>query len=269
MKGHEFESGAVQVNRRADRFQVHYEPTLVEEVVLLAVAGQPVERDFRRERNPIYEEQDPERREAGFRSFHGIWFARLGLAHPVAQALDERPSLRTSTRCCLVAAAHTRKEETAELFVSPPGQGVDEVGRRSIGLRLRPDSFLNAEFLVALLRHEFLHVADMLDPAFEYAPDSLHVEDETTPTTVLQERYRAMWDATIDGRLVRKEMAPATRRSDRLADFAGAFPMFCERTEEAFIRFFDESPHTHSELVAYAHSPADILCTPSLVGRRS
>jgi hypothetical protein len=35
---------------------------------------------------------------------------------------------------------------------------VDEVARRVIGLQIRPQSFLEPDALLALLRHEFLHI---------------------------------------------------------------------------------------------------------------
>lgn len=241
-----------------DRFRVDYAPTLLEEAVLLAIVGRPEERLFRRERDPLYGTQDSDLREARFRSFHREWFLRLGLGDPVEQALNERPILAESTRCCLVAAAPGRKDESAELFVSPPGEGLDDSERHSIGLTIRATSFLDAESLLSLLRHELLHIADMLDPDFGYTPDSLMADDGDVRTTQLQERYRVMWDATIDGRLVREDMAPASRRSQRLADFARTFSPFGERMEQAFEQFFDGSGHTHPELVAYARAPHEM-----------
>ena len=243
---------------RPERFRVDYDPALLEEAVLVAASGQPEERKFRRERNPIYEIEDPDEREARFRAFHRDWFLRLGLGDPVEQALNERPTLAESTRCCLVAAAKGKKGESAELFVNPPGDGLDDPERHSIGLMIKPTSFADAETLLLLLRHEFLHIADMLDPDFGYTPSSFLAEDVDIRNTILQERYRAMWDATIDGRLVRMGMAPASRRSQRLVDFARTFPELGEQTEQAFTRFFDGSGYTHSKLVAYAQAPNEI-----------
>lgn len=241
-----------------ERFRVDYDPALLEEAVLVAMSGRPEEQKFRRERNPIYEIEDSDEREAQFRAFHREWFLRLRLGDPIEQALNERPMIAESTRCCLVAAAPGKKNESAELFVSPPGDGLDDSERHSIGLLIKATSFRDAESLLLLLRHEFLHISDMLDPDFGYTPSSFLAEDADIRNTILQERYRAMWDATIDGRLVRMGMAPASRRSRRLVDFARTFPEFGEQTEQAFTRFFDESGHTHPELVAYAHAPGEI-----------
>ena len=259
MTRHESERGASPAGHGPDHFRVDYDPALLEEAVLLAVRERSKERQFRRERDPIYETPDSDAREARFRGFHRDWFLRLGLGNPVEQALNERPILAESTRRCLVAAAPGRKDESAELFVSPPGEGLDDPERHSIGLMIRATSFLNAESLLLLLRHELLHIADMLDPAFEYTPESLLADDGDIRNTQLQERYRAMWDATIDGRLIRMGMAPASRRSQRLADFARTFSAFGERMEEVFSQFFDGSRHTHPELVAYSRAPNEML----------
>ena len=259
MTRHAFERCASPAGYRSDHFRVDFDPALLEEAVLLAVTGRPEERQFRRERDPIYEIQDSDQRDARFRGFHRDWFLGLGLGDPVEQALNERPILAESTRCCLVAAAPGRKDESAELFVSPPGQGLDDSERHSIGLMISATSFLNAESLLLFLRHELLHIADMLDPEFGYTPASLLTEDGDITNTLLQERYRAMWDATIDGRLVRLGMAPASRRSQRLVDFARTFSVFGEQTEQVFALVFDGSGHTHPELVAYARAPKEML----------
>ncbi len=260
MTRHESKRFASPAGRRPDRFRIDYDPALLEEAVLLAVSGRSEERPFRRERNPIYETRDPDRREASFRAFHRDWFLRLGLGNPVEQALNEHPILAESTRCCLVAAAPAKKDESAELFVTPPGQGLDDSERHSIMLMISATSFLNAGSLLLLLRHELLHITDMLDPAFEYTPASFLTEDGDIRNTLFQERYRAMWDATIDGLLVRTGRAPASRRSQRLVDFARTFSEFGERTEQVFAHFFDGSGHTHPKLVAYARAPNELLC---------
>jgi len=225
-------------------FRVEYDPRLVEEVVLRAAVGRPEERDFRRGRDRLYELADPEKREAAFGAFHGEWFLRLGLCRPLEQALEERPALARGTRCCAVVRARSKKEEGAELFVSPdPAEG------RAIGLQLRPESFLDSEFLLGLLRHELLHIADMLDPRFGYEPG---LPDEGGAMRLVQDRYRALWDACIDGRLVQEGRAPGAARQQRMQDFSRAFPAL---GEGEFARFFDQPFHTHAELLERALRP--------------
>jgi hypothetical protein len=244
------------------RLQVEYEPRLVEEAVLRAAACRPEEGAFRQARDQLYELEDPDQREAAFLALHGQWFERLGLCRPVEEALGERPLLMALVRRCAVVRARNKKEEGAELFVSP-----DPALGRAIGILLRPESLLDPEPLLGLLRHEFLHLADMLDPAFAYEP-VLQVPEEGMARRMVQERYRVLWDAAIDGRLTREGRAPSRVRQRRLLDFARAFPMLGEAVEEHFGRFFGGPAPTHPELVACARDPVRALGLAGAVDRR-
>ena len=246
-----------QMGDTVETVQVDYDPRLLEEVVLRAIRGGVEERDFRASRDRIYEEPDVEVRDQAFRAFHIAWFGRLGLGVPIERALAERTILADSVIRCVVAPACSKKEEGADLFVAPPrGDGSEQ---RSIGIQIRAESFLEPDAVLELLRHEFLHLADMLNPAFEYEPELPHPEGGAMARRMLQDRYRALWDITIDGRLVREGRAPVGVRDRRLNDFARAFPMLGEKTEAAFTRFFQASFPTHSELLACALAPSEIL----------
>lgn len=238
-------------------FRIDYDPRLLEEVVLLTMRNRAEELSFRRERDRLYEIADAGQQETAFRRLHCDWFRHLKFGHPIVQAFEERPLIAAAASRCIVAPAKSHKEEGAELFVSPQEESMDEVARRSVGLQVRPESFLKPEGLLALLRHEFLHIADMLDPSFEYEPSMRHPDaGPTINKTLVQGRYRALWDATIDGRLVLEGKAQASLREYRLLDFAQVFPMLGTHTEKVFAQFFDKPCHTHSELMAYAVDPS-------------
>lgn len=240
-------------------YGIEYEPTLVEEAVLLAVKDRPEERSFRRERDPIYEIRDENRREIRFGLLHRAWFERLGLSRPIRQAFAERPVLADATQRCFVAKVPRRKDEIAELFVSPKDGNAEETERPLIGIMLRPVSFIEGDGLLDLLRHELVHIVDMLDPAFEYTPVFSCDEDAAIPESAILERYRALWDASVDGRLAREGLASPSRRAQRFSDFAKVFRVLGAQTEEAFSVLFDQSRHTHPQLVAFARAPREML----------
>ncbi|MBI4559600.1 MAG: hypothetical protein HY706_18590 [Candidatus Hydrogenedentes bacterium] len=236
-------------------FEVVYEPPLVEEAVLRAIQGREEEPHFRSERDRIYELIDADQRESRFLVFHREWFTRLSLHRPVERALDERPILSTSARRCLIATAKTRKQEGAELFVAPEVSDPNSARGRVIAVRLRPNSFLFHRNLLVFLRHEFLHIADMLDPRFEYLPSLDQFDLGATLRTVVQERYRVLWDTFIDGRLVLEGKLNDHVRNLRLREFARMFPSLGDRTPEVFARIFDRSDLTHPELISAAAFP--------------
>jgi hypothetical protein len=228
-------------------FAIEYDPRLVEEATLLAVAGHQGESAFRRERDQLYEIADPEAREAAFRAFHAAWFERLGLDRPIGSALGERRPIMRAAERCLVAYAASAREEGAELFVAER--------RRSVLIRLAPATLLAPERLLEFLRHEFLHVADMLDPRFGYEPWLPSSDAGPAHRELLKERYRVLWDAYIDGRLARLGRATAGVRAERLGEFRRAFPTLGERAEALFERFFGAGSLRHAELVAFAVNP--------------
>ncbi|HEU5395292.1 MAG TPA: hypothetical protein VFV36_10900 [Candidatus Methylomirabilis sp.] len=240
---------------------LEYETALVEEAVLRALRGHREEGAFRRERDRLYGNPDPEAREAAFKGLHAAWFERLGLGRPIAQAFHEQPSVGAATRGCRIAVARSRQEEGAELFVRPSGPGLGDRDRRWVVIRLRPEALGSAGALLQFLRHEFLHIADMLDPRFGYEPSLRREGAELTPERLLRDRYRVLWDATIDGRLACLGLAPPSVRAARFHDFVRTFPRLGARAEEAFSRFFEGATRAHADLVAFAADPGGGLAT--------
>ena len=235
---------------------IRYEPRFIEDVLFYALRGHAREREFQRERNRLYGIADPDERESGFQKLDQEWFTRLELGAPVDRAIGEQPLVSERLTHCLVARAPGRKEECAELFVNPEKTA-------TACIFLQPQSLLNAAALLALLRHELLHIADMLDPAFGYEPTLPAAEGGPTHDRLLAERYRILWDATIDGRLARRGWAPESARGEHLAEFSRAFSMLGDDTERIFSRFFNSESPAHAELAAFAYNPRGAVVAAS------
>lgn len=234
--------------------RVAYAPDLVEEALLLAEPTWSTvdRRAFRRERDRIYEIADPERREASFRSLHLHWFVRVGLPRAVDQIVSERPDLSDRVGECRVLRALTRSEESADLFdrVVPDSADVQPL----LALRLRPATLLEPEAVRALLRHELTHVGDMLDPAFGYQR-SLPPSDNGPADNIVRDRYRVLWDVTIDGRLARAGLGSDRARAARWQEFRVTFSMLGDHGCDAFDNWFDRIRPTHAALAAFARAP--------------
>ncbi len=212
-------------------------------------------------------------RDRAFAALHGRWFRELGLAEPLETAMGELDTLRDTGGRCVVGGARDDRDEAAELFmpaaarpliragiapatpdVSVPPPGVVVV------VRLRPDSLAAPTRALPLLRHELLHVADMLDPAFGYAP-RLPADEGGAPFRVLlTARYRALWDAYVDGRLARAGRGVAGARAERDRQFRRAFPELGDGVDAQFERFWDGARCTHAEMVAFASGPQAPRC---------
>ncbi len=234
-------------------------PDLMEEAVLLAERGaEPgVRRAFRRERDRIYEVTDPEVREAQFHALHLQWFARFGLLADVEEAVNEHPELARRLAGGRIVRAMARREEGADLIDPAARDAVDP--RPLLVLRLRPESLVAPDTLHGLLRHELLHVADMIDPAFGYERTLPPSDDGPSADNIRRDRYRVVWDVTIDGRLAREGLAHAGVCHARWDEFSATFGMLGDQCRRTFERWWHESHPTHAGLAALATAPAATL----------
>ena len=239
-----------------------YAPDLIEETVLAAevVVCSGDAQAFRRERDRIYERSDPDRRELEFRALHLAWFARLGLSRAVGDILNEFPELGVRLGEARVLRALTRREEGADLLDQLlPGASHQPL----LVVRLRPATLLDHNSLETLLRHELMHVVDMLDPGFGYERSLPSSDDGPSADNILRDRYRVLWDTTIDGRLVRSGKVGPGAREARRREFVATFMMLGERGGDAFAEWFDQPRPTHAAMVAFAQSPHETGSGPS------
>ncbi len=235
-------------------FRIAYDAVLVEASVLLAERRLSAAEAtaFRAERDRIYDVDDLDEREARFEELHGRFFLQLRLDRPLHEALAERPELMLRTGGCRILPAVSRQDEMADVRgeVGAPAEATP-----SIVIRLRPQSLLDHEALRTLLRRELLHVADMLDPAFGYRKELPGIDEDPAMVNLLRERYRVVWDASIDGRLCRGGLLGVRARAARLSEFTRAFPMLGDSAETAFAPWFDGPRPTHAAVVAFIQEP--------------
>ncbi|HVR75644.1 MAG TPA: hypothetical protein VMT52_15020 [Planctomycetota bacterium] len=228
---------------------VVFEARLVEEAVALALRQSPAD-PFWKSREEVYAETCDEERERRFELLNGQTFERLRLGAPVRAALDEQPILASRVKTCFVAGAVAGGEEGAELFVT---EGRED---RSVLIRLRATTLGATEKLLALLRHEIFHIADMVDPAFAYDPALPEVDGGAVRLRLALDRYRVLWDTAIDGRLVRRGHLEPSALESRRRQFDAAFRMLRERTHDCFTRWGLETIPRHPDLLRYALDPA-------------
>lgn len=241
-----------------ESFLFRYDPGLIEEAVFLAQRSGQIAGDFGRQRNHIYDIADPEVRDKLFTKLYESWFAQLGLGEPIEQAFREQPLLLSKVNVCFVARTTRAADEGAELFVRRD-ENFDGGPHRTVRILLRPQALLSRDELLAFLRHELFHIADMLDPAYGYEPSLPNTGVGPAYDQLLTNRYRLLWNITIDGRMLRRSWIPPAVRVRDLGLFAEAFPRVHDAAGELFTMFFDRETHTHDELVAFASNPQAAL----------
>jgi len=235
-----------------------YASDFVEEAVLLAEPLMAVSdrRAFRRARDPLYEIRDECVRDERFRALHSEWFERLGFGRTLTRIMCGTPGLAPSVAEARVLRAVSRHDEGADLVDQViSGQ---RVTRPVLVIRLRPATIADIETVTGILSHELLHVCDMLDPAFGYERSLPPCDTGGLTETIVRDRYRILWDATIDGRLQRAGVLPSNVRTARRREFEAAFPMLGDKAATAFDAWFDQDRPTHDDLVTFARMPASV-----------
>lgn len=236
-------------------YRIDYQPQLVEEAVLLAMRGHEDEHLFRYERNQVYERFPADERETAFQQLHQSWFDILKMNRPLLQCLDTWPLLREATQQCLVMKARAPKEAGAELYRAAESRAHGEYPPQTILIQLAAQTLTQPEAALVFFRHELLHIADMLDPRFEYAPNFPKSDAGPAHDHLLQNRYAVLWDVIIDGRLHQRGWAAPVAREKHFENFKRVFSGPEEKITKVFEHFFERNSHTHHELIAFAQRP--------------
>jgi hypothetical protein len=233
---------------------LRYDEDFVETAINLCVTGsRPVPSlqigRFLCEREKLYKILDPDDRNAAFFKLHLAWFREWGLEKLLTGLLKEFPLLPVSLELLAFRQARGKHDEGAELYVN-------ESGARNGVIALRPERLKNDGGITALLRHELTHLHDMVNPEFGYQPHLQMTVSSLGQPRLIIERYRVLWDITIDGRLARAGRSTIASRDQRLAEFTRAFPFWSQmQLSAAFDLLWTTSAPTHHTLAQLVSDP--------------
>jgi hypothetical protein len=236
----------------ASRLQVIIAQDIIERAVALSFHHSP-SAPYWKAREEIYLLEDTEERGRCFADLSRNMFTELSLDRPLIQALAEQPILAEQTSLCRVIPPNAA-EEYAELFVADANEG-NNGAAKTILLRLCHETLVDSDRLLAVLRHELSHIADMLNPAFGYDPAMPEAEGGPVHVNLILRRYRVLWDTSIDGRLVNLGRADASVRELRWGEFTSVFGMLGPSAEQFFDTWFTELSPTHNAMMKFATSP--------------
>jgi hypothetical protein len=152
----------------------------------------------------LYEEPADSARERAFERLAAMELGELEVMLPLADAIEERPTLAAAVAVVIVGEAPAASVE---------GVTFDPLLRR-LGVSLQARRFDDPAGLRSWARHALGHTEDVIDPAFAFEPDW----DRPIGQGRFVERLHALWDVTVDAR------APVPR-----ATGAAASPMAADR----------------------------------------
>lgn len=235
--------------------QLRYDEDFIEAAAFLCTSGKrkgvsslQITR-FHREREKLYAILDPDERNTAFFNLHLEWFREWGLEKPITDVLKEFPLLSEKLSVLAVRKTRNKNDDGAELYVN-------EAGQHSAILALRPESFERDVFLRDYVRHEFTHLHDMLDPAFGYAPTLDLPGLNGAQMRLARERYRLLWDITIDGRFAAAGRLPMQSQEQHAAAFARGYSFWPEQKQaEVFASLWQNKSPSHAGLLALIADP--------------
>lgn len=235
--------------------QLRYDEDFIEAAAFLCASGRrngvaslQIAR-FQREREKLYAILDPDERNTAFFKLHLDWFREWGLEKLITDLLKEFPLMQEKLSVLAVRKTRNKNDDGAELYVN-------ETGQRSAILALRPESFTRDAALRDYLRHEFTHLSDMLNPDFGYAPVLDLPGLNGAQQRLARERYRLLWDITIDGRLTAAGHTPIAAREQHAAAFSRGYSFWQEDRQQAtFTALWRNSSPRHVEFLALIADP--------------
>jgi Pyruvate/2-oxoacid:ferredoxin oxidoreductase delta subunit len=229
---------------------------------------------FHREREAVYELPDAQQRDAAFQRLAHRTFDSLGLAELFTARLSEFPQVPAHVELVVVRRVWNKKEEQVELYVSLPAApkagapSAAQAGRpgdaqptlhvsTTLFIGLQAIRCLDREKLAAFLRHELIHVADMLDPAFAYDPHPVFGGECEPEHELIRGRFRALWDLWVHARIRRRGWQTLLDDDARQREVIRAFALLSPSVQEELITAVSrQSRWTQGELLELARGTA-------------
>lgn len=194
------------------------QPHIMERTVFEAVRRDvSIESHYQRRFAHCYDEQDADKRERAFQQLHESWFTELGLKERILKVVREFEHFCAHVNRLAVTHAPALRAHAVELFGAP--------GRYTVAMAVTPAFLLDDGPFSYWARHEFMHVDDMLDPAFAFEKGDLASGNSRAAKNLFQDRYAVLWAVSIDARLAQRGQLPVGVRDRRLSEFIRAFAL--------------------------------------------
>lgn len=195
---------------------------------------------------PVYQLAEGER-ERNFVRIYEETFEKYHLGQDLEAILAEFPFTDTLKEILVIKASNSREE------------GVELSRDKSrLGIRLRSHRLQERGKLEPFLRHELMHIVDLLEPAFGYREEPLNEMGAADHSVI--HRYRVLWDIYIDGRLARQGKKGEASEEERQRDFERLFSFLPWRERlGAFQGLWQASNLTHPQLWEIAQEPLKVV----------
>ena len=242
---------------------IQYDTTLAEAVVRQEMEKRERKGDlslleeYHKKADPIYELEALDREEEFDILYEQFFLNNLGYGNLIKEVLEEFPSLNDKVSDIYINRDLMREE--ANLMKKDS----DDTGNlRKVKIKVRVETFDNTNELRKALRHELMHVKDMLDEDYGYdiKVSALNVTEEN----FIRDRYKILWDIYIDSRLTREGRETIENKDKRFAWFSGIYKKIpYPQRVVMFDNFWGKERMTHKEILDMS---TDMIKTVAVMG---
>lgn len=239
---------------------IEFDPGLIEAVIFKEMriredkGDSKLAEEYHSVADPIYENFSLEDRSKQFRKIEWNFFSKLGFVALIENALKEYPEFEELVAGAVIVKAKSKHDEGANLT---KGLGGD-VSKKKIKVKLLLERFHDHDYLQKFLRHEFMHIADMLNEAFGYRDEVLG--GNPMEQSIITERYSTFWDIFVDSRLLKSGKETISTKEGRYAEFAALYMGFPEEAKvEIFEKLWGDQNHTHDSMLELAKDVRKVL----------
>src|SRR5207249_308114 len=250
--------------------EIRFQPALLQEVIDSFIEktereGDPTYyKEFHELADPIYEKFSLDDREPEFKKLYQYLFGIWGFSDIVRDAFNEFPSLKDRIGIVLVKGVLKEDQEGVDILRKwgsverELAKEFEEKGLKGVGIKLIPRRFYDPA-LTRYCRHELTHISDMLDPAFNYDPDTKVGQNPGEETLILH-RYRVLWCLNIDSRLIRTGKESMLSKEDRFKEFRSWYRKIPPtQLKSVFEGLWQAESLIHSELVEMASDTLRVM----------
>lgn len=232
---------------------IRFEPYFIEEAVFLRIKqleslGQKEQvHAFHRQRTHIYDSVGKDDQKQAFQNLNEAFFRDLGLNEGFCGYFQEFPLLQTSDIHVYVKSTYQKRQERSELFV--------DGSARTLILSLRVLQALDPEMLAPFLRHELMHISDMVDPDFQYDSNPTLGGTGQVEEELIRDRFRVLWNLYVSARLVGRGQTPFIPFNNLKGEFEKTFSHIDENEKAAVVKnFIGQKKWTQGELLQLARN---------------
>ncbi len=238
--------------------RIEYDPKLAEAVVMLEISRRETEGDLSLQKEyhsvgDTFYDLPVEEREEEFEKLHNSLFLKLGYEGVIKDALKEFPSLEEKVDYINISKSDFGEE--ANLMK----KGLDDTSAlHRIRIKIRPEMFLDHPQLRKVLRHELMHIMDILDDTYGYETKI----DAANPTeeTFIRDKYRIIWDIYIDSRLAKEGKETVIDKDKKFLEFSSLYQKFPYSQRVAvFEGLWATERMTHREILDMARDPVKLV----------